>query len=213
MIYDCEEGMDFFDTRKKLRRTYFWMKKFAEYSDEKLVELALDDEAAFAVLVNRYEGRLRRYVGRISAFPEEELEEILQDVFLSVWKNLRGFDARIKFSSWIYRIAHNQTISLFRKFKSRGRDTESEMTPDLFVPTNENFVDDVDAKIGAELIQIALIELPGKYREVLILRFFEDLSYDEIADVLRCPVGTVSTLVARARKKFRAVAEELNISF
>jgi RNA polymerase sigma-70 factor (ECF subfamily) len=189
------------------------MKNFTEYTDEQLVELALEEEAAFAEIVNRYEPKLRRYISRISSFPEEEGEEILQDVFLAVWKNLRGFDTRIKFSSWVYRIAHNQTISLFRKFKIRGRDTETEMTPELFLPTDESFADEVDAKIGAELIQTALSEMPSKYREVLILRFFEDLSYDEIADVLRCPVGTVSTLVARARKKFRAVADELQITF
>lgn len=189
------------------------MKHFSEYSDEELVSLALENEAAFAEIMNRYEGRLRRYITRISSFPEEEVEEILQDVFLSVWKNLRGFDARINFSSWIYRIAHNQAVSLFRKFSVRGRSQEMELTPDLFLPTTDDFSSDIDAKINAGLIQTALLELPKKYREVLILRFFEDLSYEEIADVLRCPVGTVSTLVARARKKFRSVVEKLNISF
>ena len=189
------------------------MRSFSEYSDEELVALALENEAAFAEIVNRYEARLRRYITRISSFPEEEVEEILQDVFVSIWKNIRGFDSRIKLSSWIYRIAHNQTISLFRKFKVRGRDQEAELTPELFLPTNDDFSLEIDAKINAELIQTALLELPKKYREVLILRFFEDLSYDEIADILRCPVGTVSTLVARARKKFRSVVEKLNISF
>lgn len=189
------------------------MKKISEYSDEELVILAVQDEAAFAEIVNRYEGRLRRYIMRISSFPEEEVEEILQDVFLLVWKNIRGFDARIKFSSWIYRIAHNQTISLFRKFTVRGRMQETELTPELFLPTADDFSSNIDAKINAGLIQTALLEMPKKYKEVLILRFFEDLSYDEIADVLRCPVGTVSTLVSRARKKFRLVVEKLSITF
>ena len=188
------------------------MKSYAKNTDEELVELALNEEGAFAALVMRYEPRLRRYVRRIASFPDEEVEEILQDVFLAVWKNLRGYDSRIKFSSWIYRITHNQTISLFRKFKSRGRDSESELTPELFLPTKDSFAGDIDAKISSGLIQLALGEMSGKYKEVLILRFFEDLSYEEIADVLRCPVGTVSTLVARARKKFRVIAEKLNIT-
>jgi RNA polymerase sigma-70 factor (ECF subfamily) len=189
------------------------MKHFSEYSDEQLVTLVLSDEAAFVEIVNRYEAKLRRYISRISAFPDEEIEEILQDVFLSVWKNLRGFDTRIKFSSWIYRIAHNQTISLFRKFKSRGREQEEELTSELFIPVADDFASHVDAKIDAELIQTALAEMPEKYREILVLRFFEDLSCDEIADVLRCSVGTVSTLVSRARKKFHSVVDELHISF
>lgn len=188
------------------------MNKFSEYSDEQLVALSLEEEAAFAHLVDRYEERLRRYIHRISVFAEEEVEELLQDTFIAVWKNLRGFDGRVKFSSWIYRIAHNQTISLFRKFKSRGQDQQTELTPEMYIPTSDNFVDDVDAQINAGMIQIALEELPVKYREVLVLRFFEDLSYDEIADVLKCSVGTVSTLVARGRKKFRVIIEKLNIS-
>ncbi len=189
------------------------MKDFSTYSDEQLIPLSLENEEAFGEIVHRYESRLRRYVFRIASFPEEEVEEILQDVFLSVWKNLRGFDTKIKFSSWVYRIAHNRTISLFRKFKTRGRDKETGLTPDLFLPTTENFIDDFDSQINAKLIQSALEEIPNKYSEILILRFFEDLSYDEIADVLKCSIGTVSTLIARAKKKFRAVIDELNIPF
>ena len=113
----------------------------------------------------------------------------------------------------MYRIAHNQTISLFRKFKTRGREQETELTPELFLPTTVNFVLPIDSKINAGLIQTALKEISEKYREVLVLRFFEDFSYEEISDVLKCSVGTVSTLVARAKKKFHAVASELNITF
>jgi RNA polymerase sigma-70 factor, ECF subfamily len=189
------------------------MKDFSKYSDEQLVTLSLESEEMFVELVHRYESRLRRYISRIAAFPEEEVEEILQDVFLSVWKNLRGVDPKIKFSSWIYRIAHNQTISLFRKFKTRGRAQETELTPELFLPTTENFVSDFDSKINVKLIRSALNKMPSKYREIIILRFFEDLSYDEISDILKCSIGTVSTLVARAKKKFRVLADELNIQF
>ncbi len=189
------------------------MENFSTYADEQLVELALENEQAFAEIIDRYESRLRRYIRRISAFGEEEVEELLQDTFLAVWKNIRGFDGRVKFSSWVYRIAHNQTISLFRKFKTRGQDKAVELTPELYLPTSEDFVENFDAQINAAMIQTALHELPEKYREVLILRFFEDLSYDEIADILKCPIGTVSTLVARARKKLRVVIQRLNITF
>ncbi len=189
------------------------MKDFSKYSDEQLAALSVEEEVAFSTLVDRYEERLRRYVHRISAFGEEEVEEILQDTFLAVWKNIRGFDERVKFSSWVYRIAHNQTISLFRKFKTRGQDRAVELTPELYLPTSEDFVDSFDNRIDAAMIQTALQELPTKYREVLVLRFFEDLSYDEMADILKCSIGTVSTLVARARKKFRVVVQRLNITF
>jgi len=189
------------------------MKDFSKYSDEQLVALSVEEEVAFSTLVDRYEERLRRYIQRISAFGEEEVEELLQDTFLAVWKNIRGFDGRVKFSSWIYRIAHNQTISLFRKFKTRGQDKAVELTPELYLPTSEDFADNFDSRIDAAMIQTALQEISTKYREVLVLRFFEDLSYDEMADILKCPIGTVSTLVARARKKFRVVVQRLNITF
>ncbi len=184
-----------------------------EATDEKLVELALEDVDWFGLLVERYEPRLKRYILRISSFPIETVEEILQDVFLKIWKNLNGFSGSVKFSSWIYRIAHNETISAFRKAKSRGHDQQVELDETLFIPDKTDFVKEFDQQLTAVKIKKTLEHLPEKYREVLVLKFLEDQSYEEIADILRCPMGTVATLISRAKKKFRNEAEKQDIQF
>jgi len=189
------------------------MTKSREATDEKLVQLALEDVDWFGLLVERYEERLKRYILRISSFPIETVEEILQDVFLKTWKNLNGFSGDVKFSSWIYRIAHNETISAFRRAKSRGHDQQVELDENLFIPDKTDFVREFDKEITAQKIQKTLTELPEKYREALVLKFLEDQSYEEIADILHCPMGTVATLISRAKKQFRAVAQKQAIHF
>ena len=86
-----------------------------EKTDEELVALALKDPQVYASIMERYEEKLLRYIMRISVNSKEDAEDVLQDVFLSAYKNLNDFDQDLKFSSWIYRIAHNKVISHFFK--------------------------------------------------------------------------------------------------
>ncbi|MDD5489902.1 MAG: sigma-70 family RNA polymerase sigma factor, partial [Candidatus Moranbacteria bacterium] len=79
-----------------------------EKTDEEMVALTLKNQDYFACLVERYEPKLMRYIRRISAATQEDAEDLLQDVFVKVYRNLNDFDQKLKFSSWIYRIAHNQ---------------------------------------------------------------------------------------------------------
>ena len=90
-----------------------------EKNDEELVALALKNQDFFACLVERYEPKLMRYVRRISAATQEDAEDLLQEIFVKVYRNLNDFDPDLKFSSWIYRIAHNQVISYWRKTARR----------------------------------------------------------------------------------------------
>src|SRR5665648_188700 len=79
-------------------------------TDNELVKLSLDNPDHFFCLTKRYESKLLRYIMRISKFSHEDAEDVLQDVFIKTYYNLNEFDSELKFSSWIYRIAHNQTI-------------------------------------------------------------------------------------------------------
>src|SRR6056297_1971692 len=99
-------------------------------SDSELVELSLQHPDYFACLINRYEGKLTSYVRRLTNLDEEEIQDVLQDVFIKVYQNLNNFDARLKFSSWIYRITHNQVISNFRKVQSRPQTVAMEVEDD-----------------------------------------------------------------------------------
>ena len=190
-------------------------KNMKNLSDGQLVLKSLEEVDCFAFLMGRYEGPLRNYILRISSFSYMEAEEILQEVFLKVWKNLLEFDQGIKFSSWIYRIAHNETISSYRKAKSRGIEKRTDLDEDLFhnLPSKWDVPKALDQHFTAELIREILDSLPDKYRGVLVLRYYEDKSYDEISDILKKPSGTVSTLLNRAKKAFLDALELRNISF
>ena len=173
--------------------------------DAKLVAEALEDVDKFGALVDCYEEKLLRYILRISSFSHAEAEEILQEVFLSVWTNLRDYNSSMPFKSWIYRVAHNTTISAFRKHKSRGFDVQIELDESLYeLPSKDfNIVDEYDRKEKSVLVRQVLESLPLKYREVLVLRYFDGHDYESISDILKKPTGTVATLLSRAKKNFR----------
>jgi RNA polymerase sigma-70 factor, ECF subfamily len=179
-------------------------------SDEILVQKALQDVEVFGVLIDRYEIKLMGYVLRLSSFLVEEAEEIVQEVFVKAWKNLNGFDEDLKFSTWIYRIAHNETISHFRKARSRGQDKKVTFDVELFDFASEEL--DVSRKLDSEtraqMVHEALEHLSSKYRDVLVLKYLEDKSYEEIADIIKKPMGTVATLLNRAKKSFKQFYHE-----
>ena len=185
---------------------------YVSMTDEQLVTEALNDIEAFGALIDRYESRLMGYVLRISSFRVEEVEEILQEVFVKAWKNLRGFDSSLKFSSWLYRIAHNETISSFRKYKSRGQDQTVSWNPELFdFASDELEISAVlDVKTRAARVHAALEQLKPAYREILVLKYLEDQSYEEMSDILKKPMGTVATLLNRAKKAFKVNYNPLN---
>jgi len=189
------------------------MQDYSALSDTELVALALQDKEHFLPLMRRYEERLLRYIRRISNASLQDAEDILQEIFLKTYLNLNGFDHKLKFSSWIYRIAHNETMSHFRKVKARPQ--AAEMEDDAFL----NLASDLDIKKTAETNELAanmhrvLENMDEKYREVLILKYLEELDYNEISDVLRKPLGTIGTLLRRAKNKFKDEARKLKIEF
>src|SRR6185503_18028902 len=103
----------------------------AEKTDAELVTLTLQNQENFAHLMKRYEGKLLSYILRISNVDHDEAQDILQDVFIKTYKNLNSFDADLKFSSWIYRICHNQVISNYRKVKARPQKYTFDVDDDM----------------------------------------------------------------------------------
>ena len=184
-------------------------------TDEELVALTLKDQNFFACLVERYEPKLMRYIRRISAATQEDAEDLLQDVFLKVYRNLNDFDPSLKFSSWIYRIAHNQVISSWRKSKTRPQVLKFEADEDFlkFIASDVDLAGDTERKFSGEEVREFLKRLDEKYREVLVLKFLEEKDYQEISDILEKPLGTVATLINRAKKQFKKIAEEKDVKF
>lgn len=173
-----------------------------QLSDIEIVQKSLQDLEFFSCLYNRYEPKLLRYIKRISLSSREEAEDILQEAYVKIWRNLNGFDQTLKLSSWIYRIVHNETISYWRKKKSHGKDLEIDLEERLFENIPDAPQQDDSPNDNALLINKILQSLPIKYREVLVLKFLEMMSYEEISDVLKIPEGTVATRINRAKKAF-----------
>ncbi|NCN11842.1 RNA polymerase sigma factor [Candidatus Kaiserbacteria bacterium] len=173
-------------------------------SDEELVQLTLSDKEYFGVLVDRYEAKLTRYIARLGIRQLEDQQDVLQEIFLKAYRNLNGFDTSLRFSSWIYRITHNEAISWYRKQNVRP---EGHLIGDsdellMLLKSKEESVDEqFDKMINVKELNKALEKIDEKYREVIILRFFEDKEYEEISDILEIPVGSVGTLLHRGKKQ------------
>jgi RNA polymerase sigma-70 factor (ECF subfamily) len=179
-------------------------------SDEHLAILSLEDHSSFAILINRYQNKLLNYIKRISSFSNEDASDVLQDVFLKVYLNLNGFDQDLKFSSWIYSICHNQVISNYRKIKIRPEGNSVPIDETLlnkFV-YDFNIEREVDNRIANEKIFLVLSELKEKWKEILILRFFEEKDYNEISDIIKKPSGTVASMINKAKKEFKRKYQE-----
>jgi RNA polymerase sigma-70 factor (ECF subfamily) len=174
-------------------------------SDEEIISLTLKDENFYGVLIERYEEKLTRYILRISGGSKEDVEDTLQDVFISAYKNLNDFDQDLKFSSWIYRIAHNKVISHFRKITARPKTVTYEGDGQLLniLASSEDMAKELERKYTGEEVRSILKTLDEKYREVLVLKFLEEKDYKEISDILEKPMGTVATLINRAKKQFK----------
>jgi len=191
---------------------------YKERTDEDLVVETLKCDDIYAVLIDRYQKKLTRYIQRISSLSNEDAEEILQEIFIKTYKNLNDFDTSLKFSSWIYRIAHNEVISHIQKiktipFSSLGQEGINEEQESLAekIATDTDIEREFDKKIMRDHITSALGALDKKYRDVLILRFLEEKDYEEISDILQKPIGTVSVLIKRAKEKFKNIVVEKNI--
>lgn len=180
-------------------------------TDNELVKLSLDNPDHFSCLTSRYESKLLHYIMRISKFRIEDAGDVLQDVFVKTYYNLNDFDENLKFSSWIYRIAHNQTVSEIRKKVVRPtipfEKEDIDKFEDVFDITRE-----IDNNFDREMIDKILSKMDEKYREVLILRFLDEKDYLEIADILKKPVSTVGNLILRGKKIFKEEYEKLLIN-
>lgn len=182
-------------------------------SDKDLVALSLRDRAFFGEIVVRYEARLRRYIARLGIIDPDDRDDVLQNVFIKVYKNLNNFDQSLSFSAWIYRIAHNEAISWYRRLKARPEGylaAEAELITTLLKDDGTEMPDErFDREVDSKILLRELEQLDDKYLEILILRYFEHLEYEEISDVLKIPVGTVGTLVHRAKKQLKARLKDL----
>lgn len=169
-----------------------------EFTDEQLVERVLSGSTElFAELVRRYEQKLLRY-GRRFLSGREDIEDMVQEVFLKAYQNLRSFDRNRRFSPWIYRIAHNAFVNEMRR---ATRHPVVTFDADILLPNRvqDSPEDEHDRAAMREVMRGFLGQLDAKYREPLVLYYFEEMSYAMISDILHLPVSTVGVRINRGR--------------
>jgi RNA polymerase sigma-70 factor (ECF subfamily) len=176
-------------------------------SDEELAAAASHgSEAAFRELVVRFERPVFGLVVRIVR-QTELAEDVAQEAFVKAWKALGRFDPSRKFSSWLFKIAHNSALDALRRRREEPLSLDApreagESAPELPAdPSAENPLEKTTFRAAGRALEAALGELRPRYREILVLRFSEGLAYDEIAEVMDVPLGTVKVHIFRARKE------------
>ncbi len=169
------------------------------------------DRAAFEVLVERYQRRVVGVTLAVVHNPDDAVE-LAQDAFIKAFRNLDQFESRSSFSTWLYRIAANLAIDFRRRegrhVVLRGEDAEHELER---IPSahGDSFGDVARGELN-QRIRAALDELTPEHRTVILLREVEGFSYDEIAEIVECPRGTVMSRLHYARTRLRSLLKDVN---
>ena len=172
-----------------------------EKTDKELVAAAKLNPDFFGLLVERYWNKLFAYVRRTSYFSKEDIEDVLQEAFIKIYRFLNSYDDSMTFSTWAYQITRNCMIDEIRKKKARPIVAQLEDEELLKVlKSSLNIEREFAANDSLEKVKNLINEMPDNYREVLILRFLEDKDYNEIMDIMQLPKGSVASLINRGRK-------------
>ncbi|MEJ7760355.1 MAG: sigma-70 family RNA polymerase sigma factor [Gemmatimonadaceae bacterium] len=188
-------------------------------TDPAVVALAQSgSEAAYRELVTRYERPVFSLVFRMVR-DRETAEDLSQETFIKVLNNLDRYSPEFKFSSWLFKIANNLTIDHLRR---RRVDTISiEGAPDAVtvesaratsiavVSQDQSPLEELESRELGTAIEAAIAQLRPEYRACILLRHVEDRSYEEIAEIVKLPLGTVKTYIHRARHELRAALDEV----
>jgi len=169
---------------------------------------------AFDLLVERYQTRLLNFVYR-TVGDRERAEDLVQEAFVRVHRHLARFDRSKKFSTWIYTIASNLAKNELRNrsrnplvyFQTMTSGWEDEDRPLEFEDPNARPDDEFDRKHLRELVDAAVKRLPTHHRQVFVLRELEGRSYEEIAEITHCNLGTVKSRLNRARSAFAEIVQ------
>lgn len=168
--------------------------------EDKIVQRARrGDAAAFEQLVTAYRDRVYRLALRLCG-SEADADEAAQDAFLAAWRGLPNFRGESRFSTWLYQLATHAAIDLLRREKRHAAgDIDEVDTPDS-APSPQQQAERNEQR---QAVRDAVLQLPPEQRQVVVLRFMEELSYEEIGAALHLPVGTVKSRLNRAKAALR----------
>jgi RNA polymerase sigma-70 factor (ECF subfamily) len=179
------------------------MSETLKLTDEEIVEkVRSNDRDLYAVIIDRYKNKLLRYAINL-VHDNDKASHIVQDSLVKAYINLNGFNTKKKFSSWIYRIVHNESMNALKKYKS-----EVPMLEDFDFESDENISNEFEQKETAIHVEKCLKSIPLIYSEPLSLYYLDEKSYEEIGDILRIPMGTVAIRMSRAKKLMKHICQK-----
>jgi len=189
---------------------------FASANDSDLVATAINgQEGSFEELVRRYQRPISAYVYRMVGNYESALD-LTQEIFIKVYASLRKYRSEFKFSTWIYKIAHNAAVDHLRRSSTREQSLINGSDGDQFeLPIESRRLSpeqESERKERRVEIESVVRALPANYRELIILRHSQDLTYEEIVEVTGLPLGTVKNRLFRAREMMRQQFVERGIT-
>lgn len=166
------------------------------------------DTESFGLLVNKYYARIYNFIRTMIRMDDDALD-MTQETFVKAYKNLATLKTPERFKSWLFRIASNTTLDFVRKRKINTIDSENTLREQYI--ENENPENEVVLANRSAIIREALAKLKPDQREILVLCDLEGLSYQEIAEILNIPFGTVQSRIFYARKRLKDLLDPLTI--
>jgi len=182
-------------------------------TDEEIVKMVQSgDSESFGVLIEKYEGKIKRYARKfISSI--EDIQDVVQEIFIKTYSNIQSFDLDKRFSPWVYRIAHNEIINTLRK---REKLPMLFFDPDTVFPhpisheKTDSLAKDEETK---KSLDKCFEKLSPKYREPLVLYYLEEMDYKAISDVLQIPVPTVGIRLKRGKEILKSLCDNIDIDY
>ncbi len=180
------------------------MKDLNKLTDEQLVELIRsEDKELYLEIVLRYQEKLLRYAIYLIQ-DKAKAADAVQESFINAFINLNSFNLKMKFSSWIYRIVHNQVINSIKKYRR-----ELPLLDNVEIDGGKNLEVDLTKKEIQEKVNKCINQMSIQYSEPLSLYYLEEKSYEEISDILRLPTGTVGTRINRAKIIMKKICQNI----
>ena len=192
--------------------------KYKELTDEELIDLFKnnEDRDAYTEIAIRFKDKLKSFAFRYTN-DDALAEDLVQETLIKVYKKKHLYKPMGKFSTWIYTIIQNLAITEIRKKSRRGTFTFTELGNDdvEFIaksPDNNNNADNMNDKNDNQIIHESLQELDIEFRNIIIFRDIQELSYDEISKIIQIPLGTVKSRINRGRLKLKEIIKKKGVT-
>lgn len=184
------------------------------FTDEKILELVSQGhEGAFAELYHRYSSDIFSYMLRLISNPNV-VDDLIQEVFVAVWQSRDVFQGNSSVKTWLFRIAHNKTMSWLRLYY-REIEQEQDLNLDNSYMNQQAIPPETQSVLNwrADMVQQALDELTSDHRSVIELFYFIGLSYQEISEIVSCPLGTVKSRMSHAMQNLNSILLNHGLEF